>query len=69
MTNEELRELLNQSRDIRYFEKPLYDSGLTYRQVMDKLTYVGTIQAAYGDYSIYRDEDGNLWNSYFSIGD
>jgi hypothetical protein len=34
-----------------------------------KLKLVDHVMAAYGDWNLYQDDDGNLWEEYFSIGD
>lgn len=39
--------------------RPVWDSGL---MVVDRE------MAAYGDWTLYVDEDGNYWEDYFSIG-
>ena len=53
----------NQARPVAEYYKKTgrpYNSGLT---VVDRE------MAAYGDWTLYRDEDGNYWEDYFSIGD
>lgn len=34
-----------------------------------KLHFVDMAQAAYGDWKLYVDDDGNYWEEFFSIGD
>ena len=68
MANNELRELLYKSNSIDSYYKIGRDNGLTYMEMHDNLTYLGTIQDCYGDYSIYKDAGGHIWNEYFSIG-
>lgn len=43
--------------------------GMNYSQMRDSLTLVDYEQAAYGDWHLYRDSNGNYWSEYFSIGD
>ena len=43
--------------------------GKTYTQMQGALTRIEVYQAAYGDWTLYRDDDGNLWEAYTSLGD
>ena len=43
--------------------------GKTYSEMRNNLTPIEYYQAAYGDWTLYRDTEGNLWEDYFSIGD
>lgn len=44
-------------------------AGMTYLEMQNKLKFVDRVQAPYGDWTLYQDDDGNLWEDYFSIGD
>lgn len=44
-------------------------AGERYADYMGRLHVVDTKQAAYGDWTLYADDSGNYWESYFSIGD
>lgn len=44
-------------------------AGMTYLEMQKRLTAIDYVQAEYGDWTLYQDDDGNLWESYFSIGD
>ena len=44
------------------------DAGLTYLQMQKKLHVVDYRMAAHGDWTLYRDDEGNLWEEYLSIG-
>ena len=43
--------------------------GIRYGDASMKLKLIESCFAAYGDWNLYQDEDGNLWEEYFSIGD
>ena len=43
--------------------------GVRYGDASMKLKLIESYFAAYGDWNLYQDEDGNLWEEYFSIGD
>lgn len=45
------------------------ESGLTYCQMMKKLRCVEYRMAEYGDWILFQDDEGNLWEEYRSIGD
>ena len=44
-------------------------AGMKYLEMQRRLTMIDRIQAAYGDWTLFRDDEGNLWEDYFSIGD
>lgn len=44
-------------------------AGLTYFQMQEKLHVVDYRMAEYGDWTLFRDDKGNLWEQYDSIGD
>lgn len=45
------------------------EKGIRFIDASEKLKLVDHVMAAYGDWNLYRDDDGNLWEEYFSIGD
>ena len=53
--------------DVRGYYNQQKKAGIT--PTSDALTIVERNMLAYGDETIYRDPDGNLWRDYFSIGD
>jgi len=55
------------ARDIKEFHKK--HKGEKYNEYMKKLTFVELDQAAYGDWTLYVDEDGEYYEDYYSIGD
>ena len=59
----------SKSRDINYYYLDGKEKGLTYSEMRNKLTYLGSEMEAYGDRHLFVDEDGNYWEEYFSIGD
>ena len=56
-----------QARDIKQFHAK--HKGERYNEYTKKLTFVELDQAAYGDWTLYVDEDGEYYEDYFSIGD
>ena len=44
-------------------------NGETYPQIMEHVTLIDYRMAPYGDWSLYEEEDGTLYEDYFSIGD
>lgn len=40
-----------------------------YLEFLKRLQVVDYRMAEYGDWTLYRDDDGNLWEEYSSIGD
>lgn len=55
------------AKDIREFYAK--HKGERYSEYMKKLTFVELDQAAYGDWTLYVDEEGEYYENYFSIGD
>lgn len=55
------------AKDIKEF----YDKhkGERYREYIKHLHYVECNMAAYGDWTLYVDDDGNYYKDYFPIGD
>lgn len=43
--------------------------GVKFVEAMDKLKLIEYHMAAYGDWCLYQDEEGNLWEEYFGIGE
>lgn len=43
--------------------------GVKFADASRKLRLIDHKCAAYGDWNLYEDEDGNRWEEYFSIGD
>ena len=43
--------------------------GVRFGDASEKLKLIDHVMAAYGDWNLYQDDDGNLWEEYFSIGD
>ena len=43
--------------------------GIKFSDASKKLKLVDYFMAEYGDWSLYEDDEGNLWQDYFSIGD
>lgn len=43
--------------------------GKTYREMMEKLTLVKIDQQAYGDWYYFRDDAGNVYEEWHSLGD
>lgn len=43
--------------------------GESVSELWRKLHFVDMMQAAYGDWTLYVDDDGNYWEDFFSIGD
>lgn len=44
-------------------------NGETYPQVMEHVKMIDSRMAAYGDWYLYEEDDGTLYEDYFSIGD
>lgn len=59
----------NQAQPVDKYYKAGTERGEKYSQMRDRLTHIECEQAAYGDWHLYQDEDGNYWEDYFSIGD
>jgi len=55
------------ARPIDEFHK--LHKGERYADYMQQLHVVDVHQAAYGDWTLYVDDTGNYWESYFSLGD
>ena len=45
------------------------EKGIKFGDASMALELVDHVMAAYGDWNLYKDPDGNLWEEYFSIGD
>ena len=57
------------ARPIKEYYEAGKKAGKTYAQMMKPLHIVKYVMAEYGDWTLYRDPDGNLWEEYESIGD
>lgn len=57
------------ARDLTQYYLDGQKQGKTYSELRDKLTLISTYQGAYGDWYEYRDDKGNYWEEYRSIGD
>ena len=57
----------SKAMDLTEFHK--MHRGERYSEYMKTIHVVGVQQCAYGDWTLYVDDDGNYYESYFSIGD
>lgn len=55
------------AKDIAEFHKA--HKGIRLSQYIDELHFVELDQAAYGDWTLFVDDDGNYYEDYFPIGD
>ena len=56
-------------RDVSEYYKEQSKKGVKFAEASMKLKRIDYVMAAYGDWYLYEDEDGNRWQDYFSIGD
>jgi hypothetical protein len=61
--------MFENAKPVDQYYKEQAAKGIRYGDASMKLKQVDYIMAAYGDWNLYQDEDGNLWEEYFSIGD
>lgn len=59
----------SEARPIREYWAKKEKEGVRFSEAKSELEFVDREMAAYGDWTLYRDKDGNLWEEYFSIGD
>lgn len=57
------------AKPIDKYLKEEQEKGIKFSVSMEKLMIVKVEQVAYGDWYLYQDDKGNLWEEYFSIGD
>lgn len=57
----------SKAKDIKRFHEK--HKGEKYGEYIRHLHFVEGQQAAYGDWSLYVDDDGEYYEDYFSIGD
>lgn len=57
------------AKKVDLYYKEQAEKGIKFGDAMKSLELVRVEMAAYGDWYLYRDKDGNLWEDYFSIGD
>ena len=57
------------AKPIERYYKVGKEAGLTYLQMQKKLHVIDYRMAEYGDWTLFRDDEGNLWEEYQSIGD
>ena len=57
------------AQDINKYYEQCNQRGETFMQMKKRLTHIETDMAAYGDWHLYMDTDGNYWEEFFSIGD
>lgn len=53
--------------DIYYKEGAKHSAS--YREMRSRLTHIETDIASFGDWQLYKDEEGNYWEEYYSVGD
>lgn len=58
-----------QAQPVDKYYKAMEKCGVNWVKAQRKLKRIETDMAAYGDWHLYQDEDGNYWEDYFSIGD
>ena len=61
--------MFKNAKPVDQYFKQQYENGVKYAEASEKLELIDHQMAAYGDWNLYRDPDGNLWEEYFSIGD
>lgn len=59
----------NKARPIGQYYQERKARGEKLSDAIEALSFVDLRQAAYGDWRLYVDEDGNYWEDYESIGD
>ena len=57
------------AKPVGQYYKQQSEKGVKFGDAAFALELVDSVMAAYGDWNLYRDKDGNLWEEYFSIGD
>lgn len=59
----------NEAKDISKYYAECRAKRIPFRDWSQKLTHVECDMGCYGDWNLYRDDQGRYWESYFSIGD
>ena len=57
------------ARNIEIFHEQEAKKGIRWWDANKKLTMVKAVTYPYGDWLLFQDPDGNLWEQYNSIGD
>lgn len=52
-----------------FYEEQRQKYGRYWFDANKQLTEVKTVMFEYGNWMLFKDENGNLWEEYFSIGD
>lgn len=66
---EEIAEGWKKAQPLRIYEDRCYARGMKYVEVSATLTFMECSMEAYGDRMLFKDKDGNYWESFSSIGD
>ena len=61
--------MFKNAKPVDQYYKNMEQNGIRFADASMKLKLIDHVMAAYGDWNLYQDEDGNLWEEYFSIGD
>ena len=56
-------------KDTAEYFKEQEKKGVRFVDALAKLKRIDYAMAAYGDWYLYEDDEGNRWQEYFSIGD